>query len=172
MPSVASKHSVQPKGQPPEACAITSDSCDICGKPAETRAFVEGALMSVCRNCASYGRVLKDERRSAGPREIRVAADLFVIDGYGKAVTGAAAAKGMTLHDVAAKLFINEGYLKQMASGERKPDVKTAQKLEKELGVTLLTETKPETKVEAKPASAPAPKGVTLGDVVLIRKKG
>lgn len=143
-------------------------SCDICGKPAVQQAVVEGARVAVCDNCSSFGKVVPQKKVVA--REIIVARDVFVADDYGNKVSGALSARGLSVADAAKNFFINEGYLKQIAAGERKPDEKVAVKLEKELGITLLTETIEETKRGEKKSAAPGG-ALTLGDVVMIKKK-
>jgi len=145
-------------------------TCDICGKSATRQAFVEGAKVSVCDNCASYGRVL--EERKARPREVIVAKDVFVAQDYARIVSSGLSAKGLTVADAAKKFFINEGYLKQISLGERKPDTKVAAKLEKELGITLLAETLPEaTKEKAVAKEKNFSNAITLGDIALIKRK-
>ena len=145
--------------------------CDICGRPATTKAIVEGATLSVCARCVSYGRELcaPTIRRPNAPRPM---VELEVIEGYGRTVRQARERAGLTRMELARKLFIVENVLERIESEHLKPNEAVAKKLEKELGITLLG-SRDEDKPQAKSFSSgqPSGRGLTLADLVEIKKK-
>ncbi|MFA6329888.1 MAG: multiprotein-bridging factor 1 family protein [Candidatus Micrarchaeia archaeon] len=148
--------------------------CDICGRPATTKAIVEGATLSVCGRCVSYGRELSAPtiRRPNQPRPM---VELEVVEGYGSTVRHARERSGLTRQELARKLFILENVLERIENEHLKPNEAVAKKLEKELGITLLgprngDEGKPQTKPFSN-AGQSSGRGLTLADLVEIKKK-
>ena len=142
--------------------------CSICGRPAVTRAFVEGAMLDVCGNCVSYGKeaVSPGGRQSAAP--VAPERQFEVVDVYGPIVAAAIARAGKPLDEFASGHFINADYLRQIASGKRVPDEKTARKLEHALAITLVTESVGEGAAIVQQGRSKG--GFTLADVAQIRK--
>ena len=148
--------------------------CDICGRPATTKAIVEGATLSVCIGCARYGRELSAPT-ARKPRQARPMVELEVAEGYGRMVRKARERSGLTRQELARKLFILENVLERIENEHLKPNEAVARKLEKELGITLLgPRGADEERPQAKPFPAggqPAGRGLTLADLVEIKKK-
>jgi len=146
--------------------------CDICGKPATTRAIIEGAKLSVCARCAIYGQemVAPTVRKPFAARPIR---ELEVVEGYGRLVRQARERTGLSRQDLARKLFIVENVLERIENEHLKPNETIAKKLEKELGIILLEEKKPEGTYTAPSFSSQKSqgRGLTLADMVEIKKK-
>lgn len=148
--------------------------CDICGRPATTKAIVEGATLSVCARCVSYGRELSAPtiRRPNQPRPL---IELEVAEGYGRIVRQARERAGLTRQELARKLFILENVLERIENEHLKPAEAVARKLEKELGITLLgPRGADEDQQKARSFSSagqPAGRGLTLADMVEIKKK-
>ncbi len=147
--------------------------CDICGKPAVTSAIVEGARLSVCERCVSYGRELAPKAAAFGRKTAsRPPAELEVIEDYGKIVVQARERAGMSRQGLARKLFVFESVLSRVEEGKLKPSVELSKKLEESLGITLLEERKPEQgRVETIRQERHQGRGLTLADVVSIKKK-
>jgi len=148
--------------------------CDICGRPATTKAIVEGATLSVCARCVSYGRELSAPtiRRPNAPRPM---VELEVAEGYGRIVRQARERAGLTRQELARKLFILENVLERIENEHLKPNEAVAKKLEKELGISLLgprngdeERSQPKSFSSAGQSSG---RGLTLADLVEIKKK-
>ena len=111
--------------------------CDICGRPATTKAIIEGATLSVCARCVQYGRELSAPA-TRRPQQSRPMVELEVVEGYGRIVRQARERAGLTRQELARKLFILENVLERIENEHLKPNEAVAKKLEKELGITLL----------------------------------
>ncbi len=140
--------------------------CSICGRPAVTQAFVEGALVDVCGNCVSHGREVK--RRPAIPQQTITEKQVEAIEGFGDVLKKGIAASGKTVEELGKQLSINADYLKHIELGKRVPDEKTARRLEAALGIKLLKENQEEETA----AAGEKPRGIafTLGDFVQIKQ--
>jgi putative transcription factor len=147
--------------------------CDICGKPATTAAIIEGAKLSVCARCASYGQEIRAPTFRK-PNASRPIAELEVVDGYGRLVRQSRERTGLSRQDLARKLFILENVLERIENEHLKPNEAVAKKLEKELGIVLLEEKKQDDgrSFSATPSfSKGSGRGLTLADMVEIKKK-
>ena len=148
--------------------------CDICGRPAVTAAFVEGARLNVCQNCLKLGRqaAAPASRTPAAPIPLK---ELEPVEGYGAKAAAARKAKGYGTLDLAHKLAITESVIKQLEAQTRFCGEEIARKLERELGITLL---KPAEQAGQSPAPAPASpaerrkSGFTLADVATVKRAG
>jgi len=151
------------------------DECHICGQPAVKQAYVEGAKVHVCAECARYGKevakppVLKG-RVAVGAAPAAPLKELFPVDGYGEKIRRAREKMGMRPEDLAAKIFITKNELVHLEEERLKPAEKTARKLEKELNIALLVEKREDD--GEKPLKTTGRKGgLTLADVVEIKSR-
>jgi uncharacterized protein (TIGR00270 family) len=123
-------------------------SCDLCGKPATTRARVEGVAVSVCASCATFGVSLAPPKPAGNvPRGTRPLHGLreseteFVLAGdFGSRLRGARQKLKMTEEEAAVKLHIRKNDLLHFESGKRQPSEEMTRKLEKFYGVRLRLE--------------------------------
>lgn len=115
--------------------------CEVCGKPATTRAIIEGARLSVCGECAELGQELIARQPPAQKRQFvqekKSFTELALVEGFGKTVSQAREKTGLNVYQLGAKLSINADYLKQIERGDREPDEKTGRKLEAVLKIKL-----------------------------------
>ena len=147
--------------------------CDICGRPAVTRAKVEGALLSVCQSCLRYGREVASRQQAGKQPAIRKPTKEYdLAEGYGKLVMAGREKAGFSRQDLARKLLIFENVLARVEEGRMRPDEALARKLEAALGITLLEEKRPGEGLDG-PKLPAASKGreLTLADVVDLKKK-
>ncbi|MCX6768163.1 MAG: helix-turn-helix domain-containing protein [Candidatus Micrarchaeota archaeon] len=140
--------------------------CHVCGAPAETEAFLEGAKVWVCGRCVKFGKAVgaKPAARAAVPMAFPAGGGaggrfggsggfrspvaraparmrtMSVVDGFGAAVKGAREARKLSAGDLAKKLFVNEKELAKIEREELRPTEAVAKKLERELGIKLLGE--------------------------------
>lgn len=157
--------------------------CQVCGKQAVGEGYVEGARVPLCPNCVQYGSRFQvyDEYkpRAPAPRP-RLQDDVHFIDDAGAAIKSAREAKGWDRAQLGKRLFISETDIRAFEENRRKPTPAQVEKLEHELGITLLAKDAPEEKQKKDSDARPAPakaagprkaEEFTLGDIVTIKKK-
>lgn len=141
--------------------------CEMCGEnvPRLIKARIESAVMMVCEKCLKYGTPVEKKRETpktvvlptqpARPRPQPVSKpaasktvsrresdremeDTFLIDGFGEAIKSARERIGWTQDDLAKKIMEKKNVLSSIERGALMPDLKTARKLEKTLGIKLI----------------------------------
>ena len=152
-----------------------TSSCDICGRGEGTFVIsLEGARMTVCRNCSSHGKVLyvlRDE--VSAPQKPAYATPLQeeeIIEEYGKHVRFGREKLGLPIEVVAERISEKASYLESVERGQMKLTLATARKLEKELGVKLIEKVSDigGPKTNEKIGSS---REVTLSDFIVQKKK-
>ena len=149
--------------------------CEVCGEDgAVVIALIEGAKLHVCADCAKRGRILtkvaptptrplKPAARQAAPeREIEFVAD------YAERIRSAREKMRIGVDVLAELVMETESFLKRIEAGKAQPTEELARKLEKELGIKLFEEVTYTTPA----ASKEKPGGLTLGDMIVVKKKG
>lgn len=145
--------------------------CEICGAPeAGYVVLVEGAKLRVCADCSGSGKLISSPqpsyRKSDAPAKAKE--ELEVVDGYGKLIAEARKRMGLPLEVLAERINEKHSFLERVEHERTLPDEKLARKLEKELGIKLLSSGFETT---AAPASSGKGAGVTLGDILEIQRK-
>lgn len=115
-------------------------SCDMCSKTATTQARIEGALMNVCANCATFGTEIKPVLHKSKPvssLKAEAPSAVLVIDA-GQRLRKARQKMGLNEKDAAMKLNIRESTLLHLEANKILPDDATIKKLEKFYAITLL----------------------------------
>lgn len=145
-------------------------SCDICGKLANMRAVVEGAEVNVCPMCSRYGKVLRAPTvQRGGFASSQSAAEVELVNGYGKLIEAGRTTAGFSREQLAKKLNMREADLLHFEEGKLKPTEAEAKKLEAVLKIRILSSDSP---VSQQPlANKPISKALTLGDVIIIKDK-
>jgi putative transcription factor len=146
--------------------------CEICGSgEAEYMILVEGAKLSVCRDCSVSGKLL----RGPPPRTFKegrgeaasASTELEVAEGYGQIMASARKRLGLPIEVLAEKINEKLSSLERVEREKMRPDQKLCRKLEKELGIKLLIEV---AESSTSPVSA-SKGGMTLGDILEIQQK-
>jgi putative transcription factor len=123
--------------------------CEICGKKDGAMFYVsiEGARMSACGNCSKgakiigrIGSIVDGKTKISTPMIEFKEKETEIIDNYGKIIKDARTRRMMELKDLAKQINENEAYLKHIENEKIMPTIKTAKKLEKELGIKLVNE--------------------------------
>lgn len=149
--------------------------CEMCGKEANLlRAVVEGTELRVCRQCASFGKVVGKIKPPAAKKRMEKIAEAgeepeviqIIVPDYAKKVKTAREKTGLKQEDAAKKLNEKESVIHKVETGHYKPSLKLARKLEKFFGINLVEEHKVE-KVEKSKASS---EGLTIGDLIKLKK--
>ncbi|MFQ5406500.1 MAG: helix-turn-helix domain-containing protein [Candidatus Micrarchaeia archaeon] len=144
-------------------------TCDLCGKPAVAQAKVEGATVGVCKSCASFGQVIeKPKPVFAFKKSFKAPKQFSIVEDYGGLIKKAREKKGLSRNDLAKKIFVTDGELARIEEEHLAPREKVARKLEKELNIVLASV---EVEEETTSSSAGSSRGLTLADLVTIKKK-
>ena len=154
--------------------------CEVCGIPIRGpyyHAEVDGAEMILCPSCyarlSRSGRAALIRRRERRPKRVvrprprRPRAEVLeLVDDYAERIREAREAKGWSTAVLAQKLKISESMLKKIEQGKLKPQIEVAKRIERVLKITILVPAIDEEDLEEPPPR----EGLTLGDIVVIRK--
>jgi len=115
--------------------------CQVCGAPASTEAFLEGARVWLCAKCLRFGKaVAKKIDYPAGVAPLPKSRESVLAEGFGETLKKAREARRLSVPELAKKIFVNEKELAKIEREELRPSEAVARKLERELGVTILVE--------------------------------
>jgi|SRR3989344_824408 len=153
--------------------------CEMCGrfKEESTKAIVEGAVLTVCKECAKYGNLIeikkhqvKEEPSSQAMLPLRkqeLPPDLR--EDYSSCIKKAREQKHLTQEQLANAIAEKEATIHKLETGYLVPTVTLAKKLEQFLRISLnpVPEKKPQTQ---KSAVNFKDKNVTIGDLLNVKK--
>jgi|SRR3989338_4596246 len=149
--------------------------CDMCSSSGKLfRAEIEGAVLSVCGKCSEFGKVLgqisqpdSDYREEKKSKEHNPEVIDIIVEGYAEVIRKKREQMGLTQKDFAKNINEKESLIQQLESGNFRPGIELARKLQKALGIKLIEE------YEQKPEklSATRSEGFTLGDFIKAKKK-
>lgn len=169
--------------------------CEVCGQKIIGKArkvIIEGANLIVCQNCSKFGDSLKipttqpqkpKTPKITGTKKIRAvkkprikfssAKDLIspsyeLVDDYMDKIRKARQEKGLSHEELANKINERVSIIKKVETGKMRPSQILAKKLEKELQINIHA---PLDSESVAIGSKESRKGLTLGDVVNIKKK-
>lgn len=158
--------------------------CEICGieifgKP--RKIMVEGSEMNVCPKCTYHGTVLEPKKyvpmkTGPGPRSRpspssrskswKTEDQYALIGDYGHIIREEREKREWTQEELAAKINEKASLLGKIEREDITPDDETRRKIERMLEISLV-----EPLTDQKPEVHQAPKGVTLGDIAMIKKR-
>lgn len=161
---------------------IVMEYCHVCGKEAYDEALVEGARVFLCPKDLRFGTPIKkaamNYSKSASiknqiqPERIH---EHELVENFGGKIKDAREQLGYSRKDLAGKLFIMENVLERIESESLKPDVKTAEKIQRFLKITIIKEASQSVdslKKELEAISKNSGKNsVTIGDVISFKTK-
>lgn len=154
--------------------------CELCGKEcgeACKPATIEGVNMMLCPSCMKHGkgtkmahptsdriqRSLIRRRRRSQPKDVYEKMDKEIISDWGSVVKEARKKKGLTREKLGFIIGERTVTIAKIENDELRPSDKIAQKLEKELSITLFEEVK---KVSTPKHQSSDGNGLTLGDFI------
>lgn len=160
-------------------------TCEICGRKTNNPyiVYIEGARLLICERCAKKHKnaepLNKQQERinrlnsKRAPSQRRIKNESYeIVENYAELVRNAREKMGLKVEDVAKRLNETESELHKIERGELTPEIKVAKKLEKFFGIKLIYEVKDEELDEDKRKEySNRGKNVTLGDIVVIKKK-
>ncbi|HIQ50731.1 MAG TPA: TIGR00270 family protein [Nautiliaceae bacterium] len=149
--------------------------CELCGKESNelVEAIIEGSLLKVCKNCAKYGKIKKEERISTfehmknkkNPvKEVRET-ELIISPDAKEKLKEYRESLGLTREELAKKLGVKVNLIEKLERGDYNIDVKEVLKLEKRLKLKLTEEI---TLYYSDHAKKKEEEILTVGDVVKI----
>jgi len=161
-------------------------SCELCGrKEAINNCEIEGTMMKVCEDCSRFGSVKgKSNSRIVVSEKKKIVSndpEYVFVQGYGLLVKNARERTGLKQEDFAKSINEHKSLIHQVEIEHIKPNILLARKLERTLHIRIVDEVKNE-KYEASEesktlnstgrlASTPKAQGLTLGDMMNVRKK-
>jgi putative transcription factor len=152
-------------------------NCEMCGREAPLkRAMIEGAVLELCPICAKHGKILEstpqqvsrartEQRRTPAARP---EVDYLIVDNYAKLIRDARERMGLKQEEFAKRLNLKESQVQKMETGNFKPSLKMAAKLQNMLRIKLIEEDK-ETGAAPTAGGADNGEGMTIAD--FIKKK-
>ena len=153
--------------------------CELCGRDCDCRpATVDGVRMMLCPNCLnkhgkkaeSFSESIPQSsspvlKRIKKPREKDVYKDMDkeLVENFAEIIKNARKKKDLTREKLGFRIGERTVTISKIENGDLRPSDKVAEKLEKELDITLFEE------VESVPSSSlghQSGKGMTLGDFI------
>jgi putative transcription factor len=163
--------------------------CEVCGREIlgqPQRRIIEGAKLTVCPRCASFGTqewsnnkpTPKDTERSNVPLrtdrnvstrpprrdDVESLEQTSFVENYGVLIRKSRQKLGLTEKDLAMKMQEKESVVKKLEKEEFTPDIKLIQKIKQILGVNIIEKAEAsKVQILTKPINAR-----TLGDLIKI----
>lgn len=153
--------------------------CEICSKQVEVgfRVKVEGSVVNACRECSRFGEVVENVERKETfrpaakqkkPEEFTVGLEQVLVEDYPDAIRRRREQMGLKQEELAKLINEPTSMIHRIESGRMVPSPSITLKLERKLKMKLLDKSE-----NGKNDYSPSKKGeITLGDLVVIRKKG
>ena len=145
--------------------------CEMCGKSTElVLADIEGVELKVCDNCSRFGTIRKrvDTRRFTPQPEKPEGPQFKVVDNYASLLRSVREKKSLTQEEFAKLLQEKESVLAHWEAGSAKPQIDTASRVGKILGINLIEQ---DITAAMKIESNKKADELTLGDFIKVRKR-
>lgn len=150
--------------------------CEMCGRSENlVTAEIEGADLKVCSKCVKFGKV-KYGHSSSGykpryaPAPKKEGPEEKLVDDFSGILRKEREKRSLTQEDFSKLLNERESLVSKWENGDADPNLETAKKMQRILGVTLV---KREEAEEAATEEKQKPKGdvLTLGDFIKVKKR-
>lgn len=144
-------------------------TCDLCGKKNELiKALVEGTMLSVCKPCSKFGNVVYIDKPIIKKTKF-VEIDKYleeIAPDFSEKIKMAREKLNLKQEELASKVNEKVSVIQHLESGKIRPQITTARKLEKFLGIKLVESVNlPEkTKINVKDST------LTIGDILKLEK--
>jgi putative transcription factor len=153
--------------------------CDMCSSPDKTHKIeLEGSILNVCKNCASYGKVIKTYSKPVKQKKKTTTEEKApvketetiqrTVKNYHTLIKNAREQMGLKQEELAKKLAEKESIIHKLESKSIRPSRELARKLEKFLKIKLVEE------LEMKPGQfkkeKSTNKALTIGDLIKFKK--
>ena len=151
--------------------------CDMCGS--EERLYktnIEGSILNVCKACSKFGTVIAPVREEIELKKEKKIKEIekqpekeiieLVVGDFADKIRKKREGLGLKQEEFAKKLNEKESIVHKLETGEYKPSLDMARKLERMLGIKLVEEYEEEGK-----ATKTENTKLTVGDLIKIRKR-
>lgn len=147
-------------------------ACDLCGKEGKLyRVIVEGSLLNVCERCKEYGNVVEIPEKVEKKKPIKIddkeESYEIILEDYAQKIKKEREKKGLTQKKLAENLAEKESVIQKLESGQLRPSLVLARKIEQFLGVKLVDIYKEKGMKRGLDFKDPT---LTIGDVIDIKK--
>ena len=151
--------------------------CEICGRESQLYTVeIDRARLRVCFDCSKSGKMLETPRPPAKQRPgalsqertaRREQTEVDIISDYGPRIKAAREKMHISRDVLAEMINEKESFLDRVESERTLPPEALGRKLEKALGIRLYEEVG----ISSSPSSKGEKKGLTLGDVIRVKRK-
>lgn len=156
-------------------------TCDMCGREASlVKARVEGTVLDICESCARFGEIISRPPQSSSamqkkqqiiqPIKRREVVQLISSD-FASKIKNAREKLGLNQEEFAKRLNEKWSLLQKIESGQFKPSITLAGKLEKLLRIRIIEQFDEGGEVPFGDTNKKKSSEFTLGDFVKVRKK-
>ena len=153
--------------------------CELCGKYIKKGFDVrlEGGVVTACPDCSKHGEIVKPqtgkkEKKKTGKfvkkEEFKLEAKEELVEEYPKKIKNAREKKGLKQDELARLINEPASIIHRIESGRMEPSPKIAYKIQRKLGVKILSPHKEEMMVKKKGEKS---KPLTLGDMVVLKRR-
>ena len=124
-------------------------TCEMCGNETSlVKARIEGAVLDVCEECARFGEIIarprmvdltptpKHQQATQTPKRREIIEQ--IMPDYAAKIKAARERLGLTQEEFSKKLNERWSLMQKMESGEMKPSIEQARRLEKALRIQLV----------------------------------
>ena len=155
--------------------------CEMCNnKIACCKALVEGAEISLCKNCSKFGKITKEikvelsakKAKRLGiaapvslPKREKIVIESIVAD-FGAKIKKAREKFGLTQQEFAIKISEKESIVRKLETEFMTPNIDLARKLERLLHITLVEQIEEGDDDGTSPGKKEGEEGLTLGDFI------
>lgn len=146
--------------------------CELCGSNSElSKAVIEGALLSVCRRCMSFGNGVPVGSKPVYKRKVNLAipdVEETIVQDYAQIIKFAREKDNLTQEFLAKAIGEKETVLQKIEAGHNEPSLSVAKKLENFFKITLIEQIElrsSEKTLELNDTS------MTIGDLLKLAKK-
>ncbi|MHA1723563.1 MAG: multiprotein bridging factor aMBF1 [Promethearchaeota archaeon] len=174
----------------PKKKPTSEEICPICGGiiwGKGQKVLLEGAKITVCQNCAQYGKKIASTPQTKLPKNYGQSKTIFklkpqsrgspppdeisieIVPDFAKKIHHARMKKNLSQDKLAHQIQEKVSLIRRIEAGKIEPPLKVAEKLENVLGIKLMRETK-EMPVDYRKFLKKS-KGTSLGDIAFIKKK-
>lgn len=147
-------------------------NCEMCGSTKDlTNAIVEGVSLTVCENCAKFGKIIvarKTEKPSYEKKALTAEPQIVyeISNDYSTKIKEAREIMNLKQEELALKISEKTSEIHNLESGKIKPSFQLARKLEKFFNIAIIEQLRDEkpTKINFKDSN------VTIGDIIKLKK--
>ena len=152
--------------------------CELCGRVCVCRpAIVDGVKMMLCPNCMRHGQDIKTTAETPASvqkpifgrikkpkaKDVYKDMDKELVSGWNDLIKNARKKKGLSREELGFRIGERTVTIAKIENGDLRPSDKMVEKLEKELGITLVEEV---TSVSSTSTGSRPAGSLTLGDFI------